>query len=222
MHQNAAGRFFPTASRLNRVSGKWKIYKPLNRHYRRGMPFLASYMQFVLVMIWLVASLVCGSLLRCREEDAHAREVWASSFVASAAYSDGGLILCLIGAADCLGHVRIVTGCCSGLLDDVLLELLQLRKRVVPAKIQLPGIGRLFGNDIHANGFIRPGGRVALANNGKTVIAWDEAGGRSACPLNSSRSFDRPPLCCRNGQPGRRPGEPGQTPSHAHAHARTG
>jgi hypothetical protein len=61
-------------------------------------------------------------------------------------------------------------------MHEVLLELLQFRERVVGAKIQFPGVGRLLGNYIHANSFIRARGRVALSNDGEAIVAGDKAG----------------------------------------------
>ena len=56
-------------------------------------------------------------------------------------------------------------------VQNRLLKFLQARKRIVGAKIQFPGIRRLFGNDIHANRFIRTRRRIAFPDDGKAVVA---------------------------------------------------
>jgi hypothetical protein len=93
-----------------------------------------------------------------------------------------------IDTANCLGHISIVTGTCSGLVHNVVLKFLQFRKRVVSAKVELPSVGGPLGNYIHTNRFIRPGGRVAFPDDEKAIVPADEAG---LCPSVHRVHHDR-------------------------------
>ena len=84
--------------------------------------------------------------------------------------------LCLIDTADGLARIAIVAGTSSSLVHNILLKFLQLRERVVRTKIQFPRISCLLRNYIHTDGFIRVRGRVAFPNNGKAIVARNEAG----------------------------------------------
>jgi hypothetical protein len=98
------------------------------------------------------------------------------------------LQLSSIATANCLRHISIIAGTCSGLVHNVVLKFLQFRKRVVSAKVELPSVGGPLGNYIHANRFIRLGGRVAFPDDEKAIVPADEAG---LCPSVHRVHHDR-------------------------------
>jgi hypothetical protein len=61
----------------------------------------------------------------------------------------------LVAAADGFGHVVLVLAIGSCFLHDQPLHLVEFRKSVMGTQVELPCIGCSFGNNVHADSFIR-------------------------------------------------------------------